>query len=630
MRSIPARILKGRPPANVAPVRDGRKDYSVGVSGKQRKHCGLTLAPELAYCAIVSPNDPRHPFGKHGYMKKALRSAMTRDGLDRTPHRAFLRAMGLSDADLTKPMIGIVSMKGEQTPCNMTHGFQVDAAKAGVTAAGGCPREFTTISVSDGIAMGHEGMKFSLLSRELIADSIEAVVHGHAYDGLIGYGGCDKTLPGVLMAMVRCNIPSVFLYGGSALPGRWRGRDVTVLDAYEGVGAVTTGAMTEAELARLEHACLPTVGACAGQFTANTMAMVSEALGLSVPNVSMVPGVHAERASFAKWAGQLVLEQVRRNGPHPRDIVTLKALANAAAVVAATGGSANAALHIPAIANEAGIPFSIDDVAAVFARTPLIGDLRPGGRFTAKDVHEIGGTAVIIKELIDAGHVDGTCLTVTGRSLLEVYGGAPPPDGEVIRRCQTPIGGDGGLVVLKGNLCPDGALLKVAGLQSLLFEGPARVFEREEECAAVVAARAYAAGDVLVIRNEGPVGGPGMREMLAVTALIYGQAMGERVALVTDGRFSGATRGMCIGYVAPEAAAGGPLALVRNGDIIRIDARARRMDVAIDAAEMTRRRRHWKPPVPRHGAGALAKYARLVGQCNWGAVTHTGPAQWPD
>ena len=537
--------------------------------------------------------------------------------------------MGLSDAEIEKPMIGIVSMRGEQTPCNMTHGFQVDAAKAGVSEAGGCPREFTTISVSDGIAMGHEGMKFSLLSREIIADSIEAVVHGHAYDGLIGFGGCDKTLPGVLMGMVRCNVPSVFIYGGSALPGRWQGRDVTALDSYEGVGAVMTGAMSESELAKLERACLPTIGACAGQFTANTMGMVSEALGLSVPNVSMIPGVFSERVACAKAAGAIVLDQLRNDGPRPRDIVSRKAFENAAAIVAATGGSTNAALHIPAIAHEAGIRFTIDDVAAVFERTPLIGDLRPGGRFTAKDVYDIGGTAVIIRELMAGGYIDGSCLTITGKTLREVYGSAAEADGQVVRHHASPISPDGGVVVLKGNLCPDGALIKIAGLESLVFEGPARVFEREEDCAAVVAARGYAPGDVLVIRNEGPAGGPGMREMLGVTALIYGQQMGEKVALVTDGRFSGATRGMCVGYVAPEAAVGGPLALVCDGDTVRIDARARRMDLLIDEAEMGRRRAAWQPAPPRHRAGALAKYARLVGQANEGAVTHAGSAEWP-
>jgi len=560
---------------------------------------------------------------------RKLRSDVTKLGLTRTPHRAFMRAMGLDDAAIEKPMVGVVSMKGEQTPCNMTHGFQVEAAKEGIAEAGGTPREFTTISVSDGISMNHEGMKFSLVSRELIADSIEAVVHGLAYDGLVGFGGCDKTLPGVMMGMVRCNVPAVFVYGGSALPGRFAGRDVTILDSYEAVGAVMTGAMDEASLALLERACLPTVGACAGQFTANTMAMVSEALGLSVPNVSMIPGVYAARAAYARRAGALVMAAIERGGPCPRDIVTRRALENACAIVAATGGSTNAALHIPAIAHEAGIAFDMDDVGRVFERTPLIADLRPGGRFTAKDVHEIGGTGVILRALLDGGYLDGGSLTVTGETMAQVYGDAAPPDGAVVRPATAPLRPDGGLAVLKDNLCPDGALLKLAGLKTLVHEGRARVFECEEDCALVVEARAYQAGEVLIIRNEGPVGGPGMQEMLGVTALIYGQEMGEKVALVTDGRFSGATHGICVGYVAPEAAIGGPLALVEDGDIVRIDAVSRRMDLLVDDNVLAERRARWRAPAPRHKAGLLAKYARQVGQANKGAVTHEGGAEWP-
>ncbi|MDQ0317264.1 dihydroxy-acid dehydratase [Amorphus orientalis] len=561
---------------------------------------------------------------------KRLRSDVTKIGLDRTPHRAFMRAMGLDDDAIAKPMVGIVSMKGEQTPCNMTHGFQVEAAKAGVQAGGGTPREFSTISVSDGIGMNHEGMKLSLVSREIIADSIEAVVHGHAYDALIGFGGCDKTLPGVLMGIVRCNVPGIFIFGGAALPGRFDGKDVSVLDAYEAIGAVQTGHMSEADLARLERACKPTVGACAGQFTANTMAMVSEALGLSFPNVSMIPGVYSERAQAAEQAGRLVMEMLERGGPLPREILTRTSLENAAAIVAATGGSTNAALHLSAIANEAGIAFDIDDVDRVFARTPLIGDLRPGGRFHAKDVYEIGGTAVVIRALIESGHIDGSPLTVTGKSLAETYGAAPDPDGTVIRSPATPISPDGGLAILKGSLAPNGAVLKVAGMKTLVFEGTARVFESEDDCAKAVAARQYEAGDVLIIRNEGPVGGPGMREMLGVTALIYGQQMGEKVALITDGRFSGATRGMCIGYVSPEAATGGPLGLVETGDRILIDAKQHKIDLLVDEAEMERRRAAWTPHTPKHPAGVLGKYAKLVGPAHEGAVTHEGAAEWPD
>jgi len=540
-----------------------------------------------------------------------------------------MRAMGLDDAALARPMIGVVSMKGEQTPCNMTHDFQVDAAKVGIAEAGGTPREFTTISVSDGISMNHEGMKFSLLSRELIADSIEAVVHGLAYDALIGFGGCDKTLPGVMMGMIRCNLPSIFIYGGSALPGRYEGKTLTVLDSYEAVGGFMAGEIDAVTLEGIERACLPTIGACAGQFTANTMAMVSEAIGMTMPNVSMIPGVYAERAQVARQAGRLVMQMLECGGPLPRDIVTRKALENGAAIVAATGGSTNAALHLPALANEAGIAFSLDDVGEVFARTPLIGNLRPGGKYTAKDVYDIGGTAVVIRALVQSGHIDGTCLTITGRTIAEEYGEANAPDGEIIFNVSNAIMPDGGVAVLKGNLCPDGAVIKVAGLKCLVFEGTARVFEDEEACVEAVRNRRYSAGEVLVIRNEGPVGGPGMREMLGVTALIYGQGMGEKVALITDGRFSGATRGMCIGYVSPESFIGGPLALVHDGDRIRIDARARLMDLLIDDKEFAARRRAWQPPQPRHRAGALAKYARLVGQAPGGAVTHEGAAQWP-
>jgi dihydroxy-acid dehydratase len=431
------------------------------------------------------------------------------------------------------------------------------------------------------------------------------------------------------MGMIRCNVPSIFIYGGSALPGRFEGRTLTVLDSYEAVGGYMTGKIDEATLEGIERTCLPTIGACAGQFTANTMAMVSEAMGLTMPNVSMIPGVFAERAQVARQAGRLVMQMLQGGGPLPREIVTRKALENGAAIVAATGGSTNAALHLPAIANEAGIAFTIDDVGEVFARTPLIGNLRPGGTYTAKDVHDIGGTAVVIRALIESGHIDGACPTITGRTIVEEYGNANAPDGEVIHSTRTPIMPDGGVAVLKGNLCPDGAVIKVAGLKSVLFEGRARVFEDEEACVDAVRKRNYSAGEVLVIRNEGPVGGPGMREMLGVTALIYGQGMGEKVALITDGRFSGATRGMCIGYVSPEAFVGGPLALVRDGDLIMIDAKKRQMNLLVDERELAARRQAWKPRPPRHRAGALAKYARLVGQAPRGAVTHEGPAEWP-
>jgi len=562
-------------------------------------------------------------------MAEKLRSRTTTDGLDRTPHRAFMRGMGLDDAAMARPFIGVVTTDAEVTPCTMGLRAQAAHAKKGVTEAGGTPREFTTIAVSDGIAMNHQGMKFSLISRELIADSIEAVMRAHCYDGLVGFAGCDKTLPGVMMGMVRVNAPAVFLYGGSALPGRWRGRDVSVLDSYEAVGAVMTGRMAEADLAALEAACLPTIGACAGQFTANTMAMVSEALGLAPLGSSMLPAVHEQRPALAREAGARVMAILRRGGPLPRDLVTRQSLANAAALVAATGGSTNAALHLPAIAHEAGIRFTLAEIGAIFRRTPLIGDLRPGGKFHAVDVHAIGGVPVLLKELLRGGHIDGDALGLTGRSLAEEIAAAPPPDGRVVRRLEAALLPTGGVVVLTGNLCPDGALLKLAGLRRSVFEGRARVFDCEEDCMTVVRARRYGAGDVLVIRYEGPRGGPGMREMLAITALIYGQGMGEQVALLTDGRFSGATRGMCIGYAGPEAAAGGPLALVEDGDPISVDGDAGTITLEVADEVLARRRAQWRPPERARLSGLLQKYAAAVGPAHLGAVTHDGAVEWP-
>jgi dihydroxy-acid dehydratase len=560
---------------------------------------------------------------------KTRRSRVAIDGIDRTPHRAFWRAMGLSDADLEKPIVGVMSTHGETTPCSLSLGPQAAEAKSGVREAGGTPREFTTISVSDGISMNHRGMRFSLISRELIADSIEAVMRGHCYDALVGFGGCDKTLPAIMMGMVRCNTPSVFVYGGSALPGHWRGRDVTALDSYEGVGAVMTGKMTAAELETLERACLPTIGSCAGQFTANTMGMVSEALGLAPAGSSMVPAVYAERAALARHAGYLVMRILEQGGPLPRDLVTRESLENACAVVAATGGSTNAALHLPAIAYEAGIRFDLDDVAAVLRRTPLLADLKPGGRFVALDVYRIGGVGVVLRALLEAGCLHPDCPTVDGPSIGEIARAARAPDGEVVRAVDRAISPTGGVVVLKGNLCPDGALLKVAGLRQLVFEGPARVFDSEEDAVAVVRARSYAPGSVLVVRNEGPKGGPGMREMLGLTALIYGQGMGEQVALLTDGRFSGATRGMCIGYAGPEAALGGPLAVLQDGDVVRIDAAAGTIDVRLTEAELGARIASWRPRPRERLAGLLEKYAAGVGPARTGAVTHAGAVEWP-
>jgi dihydroxy-acid dehydratase len=560
---------------------------------------------------------------------KKLRSRTAVEGLDRTPHRTFLRAMGLDDAAIAKPFVAVISTHGENTPCSMSLRPQAEAAKMGVAAAGGTPFEMTTISVSDGISMNHRGMRLSLVSREWIADSVEIAVRAHAYDALVGFAGCDKTLPGMMMAMVRLNCPSVFMYGGAMLPGEWRGRTVSAIDSYEGVGAVFTGDLSEADLAAMERECSPTLGSCPGQFTANTMAMVSETLGLALPGSAMLPAVYSQRLALARAAGAAVLRVLANGGPLPRDLVTRKSLENAAAAVAATGGSTNAGLHLPAIAHEAGIRFTLDDVAEVFARTPLVADLSPGGRYLARDLHYAGGVAAVLKTLLDGGFLHGECLTLSGRTLREALAEVPGADGKVVRPASAPIHPSGGVVVLKGNLCPDGALIKIAGLKSLVFEGPARVFECEEDCAAAVKARAYAAGDVLVIRNEGPLGGPGMREMLGVTALVYGQGMGERVALLTDGRFSGATRGMCVGYACPEAARGGPIALLRDGDRVRIDAASRRIDWLVEEAEIARRRAAWQPRRAERLAGVLEKYAKLVGPAHLGAVTHSGELDWP-
>jgi dihydroxy-acid dehydratase len=561
--------------------------------------------------------------------KDRYRSRIAIDGLDRTPHRAFLRACGLDEEDLGKAQVGIVSTHGDNTPCSMSLGPQADAARLGVAAGGAVPVAFATISVSDGVSMNHKGMRLSLVSREIIADSIEAVVRGHAYDALVGFAGCDKTLPGIMMAMVRLNCPSVFVYGGAMLPGRWRGRDATVLTAYEAVGSVLAGTMSEAELAQLERACAPTVGSCPGQFTANTMAMVSEALGLAPPGSAMLPAVYSQRLALARHAGRRVTEILASGGPLPRDLVTRKSLENAAAAVAATGGSTNAGLHLPAIAHEAGIAFTLDDVAEVFQRTPLLADLQPGGRYLAVDLFRAGGTDAVLKALLDGGFLHGDAPTLSGQTLAQHLAGQAAPDGEIVRTALQPLQASGGLVVLRGNLAPDGALIKVAGLKALRFEGRARVFEGEEACFAAVSDRRYNEGDVLIIRHEGPKGGPGMREMLGVTALIYGQGMGEKVALVTDGRFSGATRGMMVGYVGPEAAVGGPIALALDGDRVRIDCSERSIDLMVAEAELARRRAEYRARPPERLAGVLEKYARLVGPARQGAVTHAGAADWP-
>jgi len=542
------------------------------------------------------------------------------EGLDRAPHRAFLRALGLSTDDLGKPFVGVASTDGRVTPCNALLGEFAREACAAVRAAGGVAFDFASVSVADSMSMNHGGMRYSLVSRELIADGVEAVARGHAYDALVTFAGCDKTLPGMMMAMTRLDLPAVFVYGGAALPGRWQGRDVTVLDTYEAVGAVLAGSMNKNDLQELEQACIPTLGSCPGQFTANTMAMVAETLGLALPGSATLPAVADQRKDLAHEAGRVVMRLLKDDGPRPRELVTRKSLENACAAVAATGGSTNAALHIPAIAHEAGIRFTLDDFARVAKRTPLLADMKPGGRFLAKDLHAVGGVYSVLKSLLTHGALHGECLTLSGKTLKQVLEGHAGPDGEVVRK--EPISPTGGLVVLKGNLAPDGALIKVAGLKSLVFEGRARVFDSEEACADVVKRRAYGEGEVLVIRYEGPRGGPGMREMLGVTALLYGQGMGEKVALLTDGRFSGATRGMMIGHVSPEAAADGALSIVKNGDRIRIDAAAGSLDLLVGRAEL-RRRKARAPKRPRL-SGALEKYAAQVGSAHLGAVTHSG------
>ncbi len=552
----------------------------------------------------------------------SLPSRVTVEGLDRAPHRAFLRALGLTDADLEKPFVGVVSTDGRVTPCNAHLGALVREACAAVRDAGGVPFDFASIAVADSMSMNHAGMRYSLPSRELIADGVEAVTRGHAYDALVTFGGCDKTLPGMMMAMVRLNLPSAFLYGGAALPGNWRGRDVTVLDTYEAVGEVMAGKLSEAELGELERVCLPTLGACPGQFTANTMAMVSETLGLALPGSATLPAVAETRPALARATGAAAMKILRDGGPLPRDLVTVKSLENACAAVAATGGSTNAGLHIPAIAHEAGIRFTLDDLARVSRRTPLIADLKPGGRYLAKDLHAAGGAYAVLKALLARGVLHGDCLTLAGTTLEAALTAHPDADGAVVRT--EAILPSGGIVVLKGNLCPAGALIKVAGLKSRRFEGTARVFDSEEDCTAYVRGRDCRPGDVLVIRYEGPKGGPGMREMLGITALLYGQGLGEQVALFTDGRFSGATRGMMVGYASPEAAAGGPIALVANGDRITIDADAGVAELHVPEEELDARRGRWRRPRRRPLSGVLEKYARVVGSAFEGAVTHRG------
>ena len=558
--------------------------------------------------------------------KSKLPSRHVTEGPARAPHRSYYYAMGLGTRDIAQPFVGVASCWNEAAPCNTALMRQAHAASQGVKAAGGTPREFCTITVTDGIAMGHEGMRSSLVSRDVIADSVELTMRGHGYDALVGVAGCDKSLPGMMMAMLRLNVPSVFLYGGSILPGRFQGKDITVMDVFEGVGSFAAGKMSAETLCELEqHAC-PSDGACGGQFTANTMACVSEAIGLALPLSSALPAPYLDRDQYAVASGEAVMRLIEQN-IRPRDICTRKAFENAAVVVAATGGSTNGALHLPAMAHECGIEFTLKDVAEIAARTPYIADLKPGGRYVAKDMGEAGGVPMLLRTLLDAGLLHGDVMTVTGKTLAENLADVVwRDDQDVIRPVSNPLSPTGGVVGLWGSLAPEGGIVKVAGLKHQVHRGPARVFDGEAACFEAVSNSDYKEGDVLVIRYEGPKGGPGMREMLSTTAAIYGQGV-ENIALITDGRFSGATRGLCIGHVGPEAAVGGPIALVKDGDIIAIDATKGTIDLEVDADEMARRKAEWTPRKHNYNTGAIWKFAQLVGPAYLGATTHPGAAE---
>ncbi|ESX05732.1 dihydroxy-acid dehydratase [Mesorhizobium sp. LSJC268A00] len=559
--------------------------------------------------------------------KAKLPSRHVTVGPARAPHRSYLYAMGLSAAEIAQPLVGVASCWNEAAPCNISLMRQAQVVKKGVAAGNGTPREFCTITVTDGIAMGHQGMKSSLVSRDVIADSVELTMRGHCYDALVGLAGCDKSLPGMMMAMVRLNVPSIFIYGGSILPGSYRGRQITVQDVFEAVGQHSVGTVSDAELLEIEQAACPSAGSCGAQFTANTMATVAEAIGLALPYSCGAPAPYEMRDRFNFASGEKIMELIAKN-IRPRDIVTLKALENAATVVSATGGSTNAALHLPAIAHEAGIKFDLFDVAAIFEKTPYIADLKPGGKYVAKDMFEAGGIPLLMKTLLDHGYLHGDCMTVTGRTLAENMEHVAWNDSQdVVRPANRPITQTGGVVGLKGNLAPEGAIVKVAGMTELKFSGPARCFDSEEECFEAVTHRNYREGEVLVIRYEGPRGGPGMREMLSTTAALYGQGMGGKVALITDGRFSGATRGFCIGHVGPEAAVGGPIGLLKDGDVISIDATKGTIEVDLSEAELATRAKAWKARTTDYQSGAIWKYAQTVGPARDGAVTHPGGAK---
>ncbi|WP_257541349.1 dihydroxy-acid dehydratase [Sphingobium sp. CFD-1] len=560
----------------------------------------------------------------HTFDKSKLPSRFVSVGPERAPHRSYYYAMGLTEEEIARPFVGIASAGNDSAPCNTTLDTQADWCRKGVNEAGGMPRRFNTITVTDGIAMGHQGMKSSLVSREVIADSVELSVRGHCYDALVTFAGCDKSLPGMMMAMLRLNVPSIFVYGGSILPGRYQERDLTVIDVFEAVGRYAAGNCPLSEVTAIEKAACPGHGACGGQYTANTMACVGEAIGLSLPNSNMAPAPYKSREEIAVAAGRQVMELLAQN-IRPRDICTRDAFENAARIVAATGGSTNGALHLPAMASECGIDFDLFDVAEIFKTTPYIADLKPGGRYVAKDMHEAGGIYMLMKTLHAEGLLHGDCLTVTGKTLAENIDEVTwNPEQKVIYDAKTPITPTGGVVGLKGSLAPNGAIVKVAGMHRLQFSGPALVFEREEDAFAAVETGAIKEGSVIVIRYEGPKGGPGMREMLATTAALYGQGLGEKVALITDGRFSGGTRGFCIGHVGPEAAECGPIALVENGDIIAIDAEAGTIDLQVDEAILAERRKNWQPRQNDYQSGALWRYAQNVGPAYKGAVTHPG------
>ena len=556
--------------------------------------------------------------------KTKLPSRHVSVGPERAPHRSYYYAMGMTEEDINKPFVGVVSTWNEAAPCNIALMRQAQSVKKGVKEMDGTPREFCTITVTDGIAMGHQGMKSSLVSREVIADSTELTVRGHCYDALVGLAGCDKSLPGLMMAMCRLNIPSVFMYGGSILPGRYKGNDVTVVDVFEAVGKHAAGGASEEDLTDLEKVACPSAGACGGQFTANTMACVSEVMGLALPYSSGAPAPYEDRDKYAYESGRQIMNLIEKN-IRPRDIVTRKALENAATIVAATGGSTNAGLHLPAIAHECGIDFSLDDVVEIFKKTPYIADLKPGGQYVAKDVYEAGGVPIIIKTLYEGGFIHGDCLTVTGKTIAENLESVEfNKNQKVIRPYNNPLSPTGGVVGLRGNLVPEGAIVKVAGMQKTKFEGSARCFDCEEDAFKCVINEEYQEGDVFVIRYEGPKGGPGMREMLSTTAAISGQGMGNKVALITDGRFSGATRGFCVGHVGPEAAVGGPIALIEDGDKILLDADNGLLEVDLSNEELAKRKEKWKPRKTDYNSGTLWKYAQTVGSSSKGAITHPG------